>query len=316
MSDFPFNFPDIRELANMFKDKDIFSIMFLSIAGLSLIAYPVLLILASKKYQWLFISFLISLFLFYFYRAYFIARKETRKEVKQRTEPIFKSAYTLIQKVKIENELEINNRSKEEISQQVKMVVPQKGGITDYILSDGTVIKIPPSGIVSVDPKYVSDLFKLGFKMVGGDRTNQKLTEPERQTMINQKVSEIKELFKEWIVNKYANKQIATNKKAGENVEYDFVGNAYHVKPGEVYEIIKPLEVKFEDLEEIYPKNEADKEIDQQVRERVFDILEYPDRILEVKEKYRIYIFTNSGKHPELFKKHNIKHHIKSGVSH
>jgi len=129
--------------------------------------------------------------------------------------------------------------------------------------------------------------------------------EQKREASIAKKAHEVKEQFIESIIDRYARE---TLHKVTENERrFDRKREVHIMKVGEIFEVPKSLEIKFEDLEEVYPKNETDKEIDREVRERVFYELEF-SRFLKVEKEYEAYVFVNTGEHIDLFKKYNVDH--------
>ena len=127
-----------------------------------------------------------------------------------------------------------------------------------------------------------------------------------REATIAQKAEHIKETFKKWLADKYMDGALKTETENHQRFHRDKKTVA-DMRIGDKYEVPWLLEVSFDDLEDIYPKNEADKDIDGEIRKRVFDDLEFSN-ILEVQEKHTAYTFWNTGKHPEMFKRFMVDH--------
>ena len=134
--------------------------------------------------------------------------------------------------------------------------------------------------------------------------------ENARQAIVRQRSLEIKPKFIQWIVDRYAKDNIKNGPLIGQKIVRGANKKSYEIKAKETYLEMRPTEIKFEDLESVYPKNEDDAEIDQKVRERVFDLLEHPDRILRIVEKYKVYTFMDGKRHPGLFQGYKIDHYI------
>lgn len=131
--------------------------------------------------------------------------------------------------------------------------------------------------------------------------------EQKREAAITEKVEHIKKIFKEWLAGKYMDGALHTVSEPEGFRHFDRYQNVHIMRLGETFEIPRNLEVSFADLEEVYPKNEADKESDGEIRERVFDDLEF-SRILQVGKRHETYIFKNTGEYPQLFEGYKVDH--------
>lgn len=128
----------------------------------------------------------------------------------------------------------------------------------------------------------------------------------KHEAIISQKVGEITAAFKNWIIEEYAN--INLGEAQDHYLAHDDNGNIHHIKPGDIYEASKPLEIRFDDLEEIYPRGGADQRIDEEVRRRVFDGLEYSDGVLRAEKKHELYTVIGAQIRPNILEKYSVKH--------